>query len=683
MTQGTGSNGTGLQFTIKIEGLDPETFAVIGFEGQESLSAAFAFDIELASQQESITAQQVVDRPVSLTIWHHGEKQQQWHGIASQFAIGDSGHHHTFYSLTLVPPLFRATLRRNSRIFQQHTTPEIISVLLQEMGITDYLFALKNEYQPREYCVQYRESDLAFIERLAAEEGLFYYFSHKEGKNIVIFSDDCQQQPLLSQWQPYNAMAGGTAGRPYVRQFARHTRSAATSVQLSDYSFKNPAYHFQHTAQGAETTFQQTPIEHFDYPGRFKSDACGKPFTQYRCESLRRETITATGSSNIPQLLSGVKFVLGEHPEPDCNRDWLPVSIRHSGSQPQALEQAGGNGMTRYHNQFTAIPGHRQWRPAANTKPRVDGPQMATVVGPAGEEIYCDEFGRVKVQFPWDRYSDNNDKASCWIRVSQGWAGSQYGMVTVPRIGNEVIVSFLEGDPDQPIITGRTYHAGNTPPYSLPDNKTRTVLRTETHQGNGYNEVRFEDQAGSEEIFVHAQKDTQIQVGNDQIDVVKHDRHLEVGNNRITHIKASEHLTVDGESRHHTKGDMTLIVDGSLHLKQGKAWISDSGKEIHIKAGSKVILEAGTEITVKAGGSLVKIDPSGVKMHGGVIRCNSGGSAGNGSGYQGQAPTLPDKLAPPPKVKDAELTPLQIATLKAAAPFCQECEACKNGECSL
>ncbi len=223
--------------------------------------------------------------------------------------------------------------------------------------------------------------------------------------------------------------------------------------------------------------------------------------------------------------------------------------------------------------------------------------------------------------------------------MSQGWAGSQYGMIALPRVGHEVIVSFLDGDPDQPIITGRTYNATNQPPYELPANKTRTVLRTETHQGDGYNELRFEDQAGQEEIYVHAQKDVNVLVEHDRRDDIKHDLHLDVENERFTQIKVNDHLTVEGESRHHTKGNYTLTVDGSMHLKQGKALLVDAGNEVHLKAGSKVVIEAEAEITVKAGGSFVKIDASGVSLVGAAVNLNSGGSAGSGSGFAGLIPT--------------------------------------------
>ncbi|WP_417545810.1 type VI secretion system Vgr family protein, partial [Marinobacter sp.] len=302
-----------------------------------------------------------------------------------------------------------------------------------------------------------------------------------------------------------------------------------------------------------------------------------------------------------------------------------------------------------YHNTFSAIPADKTWRPKPTHRPLMNGPQMAIVTGPEGEEIHCDEFGRVKVRFPWDRRqrpkevesSNNDEHSSAWLRVSQGWAGGQYGFMALPRIGNEVIVSFLDGDPDQPIITGRTYHATNTPPYALPEHKTRTTLKTQTHKGEGSNELRFEDEADQEQIYVHAQKDLDLLTENNRTEVIKKDSHLTVENDRFSHVKGSKHQTTDGEKREHTGKDHSFSVTGSLHLKAGTAWLSNSGTELHIKAGQKAVIEAGAEITVKAGGSFLKIDPSGVAMSGASIKMNAGGSAGKGSGQKVQVPDMP------------------------------------------
>nr|PMH60730.1 type IV secretion protein Rhs [Enterovibrio norvegicus] len=430
-------------------------------------------------------------------------------------------------------------------------------------------------------------------------------------------------------------------------------------------------------------SFQRGTYEHYDYPGRFKSDAAGKPFTQYRLEHLRSDALTATASSTIMQVDAGMVFDLDGHPDETTNRDWIVVTLHSEGTQPQALEEHGGEGMTSFHNTFSVIPGHRPWRPIPEAKPCVHGPQIAIVTGPAGEEIFCDEHGRVKVQFPWDRYGNSDDASSCWVRVSQGWAGGQYGMIAIPRIGHEVIVSFLEGDPDQPIITGRTYHATNVPPYPLPANKTRTVLRTETHQGEGFNELRFEDEAGQEEIYVHAQKDMNLLVENDRKDNIKHDLHLDVENERFSHIKVDDHLTVDGQSKEHVKGDKTVTTDSSLHIKQATSQLVDAGSEVHQKSGAKLVIEAGSQITLKAGGCFVTVDTAGVHISGPVIDLNAGGGSGSGSGFGGIAPTLPSQIPPKPADPLPMLSPAQIATMKSAAPFCEECEACKDGQCAV
>ena len=658
---------TGLQFTLTVEGLAQSAFVVTEFTGEESLSHPFHFDIALASRVETIMPQQVVDKTVCLSVYQDGIPQQVWHGIVKGFEQGDTGHHHTFYRLIMVPALSRLALRHNSRIFQLQTVPEIISILLQEMGINDYAFSTSRACLQREYCVQYRETDYDFVSRLAAEEGLFYFFTHLDGKHTLVFSDDTQSVPNVAKAMMYNALSGGQAGLPFAQHFIRHTQVKPSSVQLKEYSFKQPAYHFLQDAMGTELDAQQIDYEHFDYPGRYKDDDSGKAFAQYRIESLRKEAIYGQGKSNFSALTSGYKVTLMDHPQADCNKAWLLVSVKHKGTQPQALEEMGGEGATTYSNQFDVIPAHRQWRPEGGARPRVTGPQIAIVVGPEGEEVYCDEFGRVKIQFPWDRYSQGDEFSSAWVRVSQAWAGAQYGMVTLPRIGHEVIVSFLEGDPDQPIITGRTYHAANQPPYALPEHKTKTVIRTESHQGDGYNELRFEDQAEQEEIYLHAQKDLSLLVQNDRKDDIQHDQHMAITNNRFTHIKVDDALTVEGEKREHIEASQSLVVEGSLTLTQGKALVNEAGNEIHLKSGSKVSIAASSAITIKAGGSFVQIDGGGVHLVGGAINLNAGGAAGSGSGYQGVMAQLPNELEDP--------IPLEAARFISFAGFMKAEEA--------
>ncbi len=658
--------GNGLRYHFSAEGVSDESFSVLAFDFKEGLSSPFEVKLTLLSRLDDLTPESIVDQSGLLSWYQSGELQRQVHGIVSQFSKGDTGHHHTQYHITLVPALSRLKLRQNSRIFQQKSVLSIIATLLIEMGIKDYAFSCdaRFESQVREYCVQYRETDFDFISRLAAEVGLFYYFQHSEKSHTLVFSDSTTKQPQLDAPLPYNAVNGGAAEAPFISSFSYQHQIKPASVTLKDNSFKKPQYSFLQTSTGKSLDFQRSEnYEHFDYPGRYKDDESGIPFTQVRQEYLRRDSQVASGKSNLMQAISGSKFDLTEHGDVALNRDWLMVSVEHKGEQGAAAEEANTQAVTTYSNIFTAIPGNAPWQAEPNAKPLVTGPQSATVVGPKDEEIFCDEFGRVKVQFPWDRYGLKDDKSSCWVRVSQGWAGGQFGMMAIPRIGHEVIVSFLEGDPDQPIITGRTFHCANQVPYPLPANKTRTVLKTQTHKGEGSNELRFEDEADKEEIYIHAQKDMNTLVENDHSTNIKHDAHLDIEHERFTRIKANDHLTVEGESRTLVKQDVSLNIDGSLQQKVGKKSILEAGTEIHFKAGTKIVIEAGAEITLKAGGSFLKIDPAGVHLVGAAINLNSGGSAGAGSGYAGTLASLPGQ------VEAAVLAQGEVVQLPEATTF--------------
>ncbi len=666
-----------LRFTFQVNGLSEELFVVRGFEGQECLSNqnscfGFRYGIRLASRREDIQPEQIVDKFAELHVYQNGELTQQVHGVIRNFTQGDIGHNHTFYSVTLVPELERLSLRHNSRIFQFKSSVDIVTTLLKEVGIQDVTFSLTRDCQQREFCVQYRETDLEFVQRLAAEEGWVYSIEHQNGKHKLVFTDSSELFPKLSEAVTYHSTAGGVAPSCFVSAFSKRTQSEVSEVALKDYSFKKPQYSFMQEQFGSNMSYQREGYEHFDSPGRYKDDINGKAFSRVRLEYLRRESHLASGLSNHAGLRAGTLFTLEDHLNVDMNRSWLVVNVNHKGEQPQALEEGATQGATTYSNSFSVIPSSQNWQATPQPKPQVDGPMMALVVGPEGEEIYCDKYGRVKVHFPWDRYSKGNEHSSCWVRVSQGWAGGQYGMLALPRIGHEVIVSFLNGDPDQPIITGRTYHAVNNPPYPLPDNKTKTVIRSETHKGEGFNELSFEDQVDNEQIYLHAQKDFVSEVKNDHSTHIKHDKHLTVDNDNFEQVVNNHHLTVDGESRTKVAKDSTAITDGSVHQKIGSLYALNSGNEVHVKSGQKVVIEAGAEITVKAGGSFVKVDASGVSIVGPAINLNSGGSPGSGSGYSGQAPVLPngvDSVAAPKAVTPMSISASEVAgTLLLTAP---------------
>ncbi|ASA57637.1 type VI secretion system Vgr family protein [Vibrio gazogenes] len=673
---------TRLKFKLTIDGVNDETLVVRDYQGIESISDSvddqgqpvygYRYRIDIASRNSDLSFEQMVDSTALLEVLRDHEVAQKVHGIIRNFSRGDTGHHHTFYSLTLVPSLERLSLRHNSRIFQQLDVPEILSVLLQEMNINDYAFSVRRECAKREYCVQYRETDLEFFHRLAAEEGLMYHFEHQQDKHVLVLTDNPEGFGRLSMPVPYNALSGGVFENPYVSTLIEQKQMEVSDVQLGDYSFKKPSYNLAQSATASDMNYQRGDYEHFDHPGRFKDDTSGQAFTQIRLEALRRQAHTFHGKSNDAQLQAGKRFDLMEHLDSEMNRNYLLVQVAHQGSQPQALEESGGSGATTYANQFAAVLGDQVWQMTPRSKPLLKFPMMGTVVGPEGEEIYCDEHGRVKVHFPWDRkawdrYGSSNEQSSCWLRVTQGWAGAQYGMMAVPRVGHEVVVHFLNGDPDQPIITGRTYNANNVTPYPLPENKTKTVIRTETHQGEGYNELSFEDQSGSEKIYLHAQKDTDTLVENDATTHIKHNQSTTIDNDRYSHIKVNDHHTVSGEARTKIAKSQTLMIEGELHVKAGKVWVNEAGTEIHIKAGEQVIIEAGNEITLKAGGSFVKVDPSGVSLSGAGVNLNSGGSAGSGSGFGGKNVMLPNSSAKATTAEQSSFTPKQASLITANA----------------
>ena len=636
----------GLQFTARVGDLPSDLFSVVGFTLTERLSELFHACLELASADPDIDASDVLEQSVAMVVWQDGAPLRRFTGVVNEFARGDSGHRRTRYELIIQPPLWRLGLMHNSRIFQTQTTDNLVRTLLEERGIMSAVFDLKRAPREREYCVQHRESDLAFVERLAAEEGWHYRYQHGsvDGNEQpgLILADHHGDAPRLEPAE-YNGKAGGTTQQPAVFRFRYEQRVRAASVAMKDYTFRNPAYALMHE-QSVAALNQRQDYQHFDYPGRFKADASGQPFTEAKLDALRNDASTAHGESNRTDFTCGAKAELTEHNNPSLNRDWLLTAVTHTGKQPQALEEEGGSEPTTYHNTFSAVPADKTWRPNPTHRPLMDGPQIAIVTGPEGEEIHCDEYGRVKVRFPWDRYSKNDEHSSAWLRVSQGWAGGQYGFMALPRIGNEVIVSFLDGDPDQPIITGRTYHATNTPPYALPEHKTRTTLKTRTHKGEGSNELRFEDEADKEQIYIHAQKDLDLLTENNRTEVIKNDSHLTLENDRFSHVKNNDHITTDGEKRQSIGADCSQSIGGTLHQKSGSATLCEAGNEVHHKAGAKVVLDAGVEITIAGGGSFIKLDPSGVTLSGPGIKINSGGSVGSGSGVSPKSADLPNML---------------------------------------
>ena len=631
-------------FTLSLEGVEHD-FKVLEFRGREAISQPYRFDLELVSERPDLDLQSLLHRPAFLAFAPDGSGV---HGLVHQAAQGESGKRLTRYRLTLVPQLAYLAHRTNQRVFQHLTVPQIIAQVLEEHGIQAdaYRFGLGPVvYPPREYCVQYDETDLHFIQRLCEEEGIHYHFQHGASGHELVFGDDQTVFPRLAA-TAYQQDSGLVADQPVIKRFGLRLETRTSRVTRRDYDFEKPRL----TMEAAFHSDFQPDLEDYDYPGRFTERARGKHLSQRALERHRHDYELAEGESDQPRLVSGHFLPLTEHPRSDWNQLWLLTEVLHEGKQPQVLEESvtshvdSGDGFVQgYRNHFSATPWDIPFRPVLrHPKPKVLGSQTAVVTGPAGEEIHCDEYGRVKVQFHWDRHGQADDKTSCWLRVSSSWAGDRYGGIAIPRVGMEVLVTFLEGDPDQPLVTGCLYHKEHQVPYDLPANKTRTVFKTlSSPGGGGYNELRIEDRKGAEQIYLHAQRDWDENIEHDQKIRVGHERHDTVEANSYSELKAEEHLIVAGDRKVEIKPDDHLTVGQTQHIKLGTAQLTRAGREVHLKAGQKMVIEAGVELTLKAGGSFIKLDPGGITVSGPLARINAGGAPGKGSGIKIKSPVRP------------------------------------------
>jgi len=638
-------------FSLTLEGVEHD-FQVLEFQGREAISQPYRFDLELVSERPDLDLESLLHRPAFLAFAPDGSGI---HGLVHRIAQDESGKRLTRYRLTLVPQLAYLAHRTNQRIFQHLTVPQIVAQVLEEQGIqaNAYRFQLGPViYPPREYCVQYDESDLHFIQRLCEEEGIHYHFEHSTAGHVLVFGDDQTSFARLGQPTAYLQDNGMTADEPVIKRFAVRVATRASRVSRRDYDFEQPRLLMEAAYRGepAANALPQPDLEDYDYPGRFTERARGKHLSQRALERHRHDYRLAEGDSDQPGLVSGHLLEISDHPRREWNDLWLLTEVLHEGKQPQVLEESvtshvdSSDGFVQgYRNRFSATPWDSPFRPALNhPKPKVLGSQTAVVTGPTGEEIHCDEYGRVKVQFHWDRIGAADDKTSCWLRVSSNWAGDRYGGIAIPRVGMEVLVTFLEGDPDQPLVTGCLYHKEHQVPYDLPANKTRTVFKTlSSPGGGGYNELRIEDRKGAEQIYVHAQRDWDENIEHDQKIRVGHERHDTVEANSYSEFRAEEHLTVAGDRKVEVKPDDHLTIGQTQHIKLGTAQLTKAGREIHLKAGQKMVIEAGIELTLKAGGSFIKLDPGGITVSGPLARINAGGAPGKGSGIKIKPPVLP------------------------------------------
>ena len=574
---------------------------VLSFHISEALSTNFMVDLTLACDQD-IAFDDVIGQKAYLTVLGH-QTDRYWHGVIRDFTFTGTNERFLIFRATLVPVVWLLTQEQDCRIFQGENTQQIVEKILKEAGLTskEYAFANQSPGTTREYCVQYRESDFNFISRLLEEDGIFFFFSHDQKDTAVVFGDGpTAYKPIDGQAKVALSPAPGMVSeREFVRtiNFSRHVHSGKITVR--DYNFEKPALDL--TAEGKDKVFEN--LEVYDYPGRYSDQGAGKKIANLRLQQSITYKDQCMGDSVCPRFAPGRTFSLKtSEKRTEFSKEYLLVSVSHVGEQPQALEElANPQASNSYHNTFSCIPASVPFRPqGAASKPIISGVQTAMVVGPAGEEIFTDEYGRIKVQFHWDRQGKKDDKSSCWIRVSQVFTGASWGAMAVPRIGQEMIVGFIEGDPDRPIITGRVYHGNNPVPYDLPSEKTKTTFKSNSSLGgSGYNELRFEDKKGQEEVYLQAQKDFNELVKNDHSTTVKRNQTISVDGDQSTTVQGNQSVTVKGggQSVVHSKVDIT-------------------GKH-QLDASDTIEIQAPTHIKLTCGGSTVTIEPGKITLSAG------------------------------------------------------------------
>lgn len=635
--------------------LGKDVLLLAKLRGQEGLSEIFNFYIDLFSEKDKIAFEDIIGQNVTITISLADGSYRYLNGLISRFSqeygvsMPGSGFRSSYYSATVVPWFWLLTRTSDSRIFQNLSVPDIVEQIFSEKGFTDYKLNLSATYQPREYTVQYRETDYNFVSRLLEDEGICYFFSHEDGTHTMVLADSSGANEPCPMQESANFRLSGEKHIGYEDQIdslKMVKEIQAGRYSLNDYNYEIPNNDLKVTSDTTHV-FGPGEREMYDYPGGYDKRNMGDSLATLRMEEEEARIITLSGASDCRAFASGYRFKLHDSFQDDWNdKEYLLTRVSHEVDQSAqyftGASAAGDEGS--YKNHFECIPHEVPFRPVRNTrKPVVDGVQTAVVVGPSGEEIYTDDYGRVKVQFHWDREGTLDENSSCWLRVGQSMAGNGWGALFLPRVGHEVIVEFIEGDPDRPIVTGQVYHGINRPPYKLPDEKTKSTFKSNSSpDGGGFNEIRFEDKKGEEQLFTHAEKNQDVRVKADSREWIGNDRHLVVKNEQLELVESNKHLTVQGD--HNEKVDGTISIETSMDLQEkvGMKHAVDAGMEIHLKAGMNVVLEAGISITLKAGGGFIVVGPAGVTISGTPVLINSGGSAGSGSGCSPAAPKPPD-----------------------------------------
>jgi type VI secretion system secreted protein VgrG len=659
--------------------------------GYEGVSRLFSYELDLlAYDNDSISFSDIVGQKVSITLQLPDGSPRYISGFVSRFTQGETDARlFTHYRAQVVPWLWFLTRQADCRIFQNMAVPDIISKIFDPFGFKDFKPNLKSSYPQLEYCVQYRETSFNFVSRLMEEFGIFYYFDHTtQGKHTMVLADQSSNLPAIPGSPiSYDTEVGGLADPEVITNWHVGQEVKTGKYSVTDYNFTTPSTSLLSNDPTVISLSASQGLELFDYPGLHTTKDQGDTVAKVRMQEEETGSMVVSAAGNCRGMMSGFSFVLKNHYRDDQNTTYVITEVRHFASAGNTYV-AGASPAEIYNNHLTCIPASVPYRhPRVTAKPFVQGPQPALVVGKSGEEIWVDKYGRVIVQFYWDRLGEKNENSSCWIRVSQPWAGGNWGAMWIPRIGQEVLVSFLEGDPDRPIITGRVYNEDQMPPYTLPDYQTRSTFMSRSSKGGGssnYNELRFEDLTDQEQIFMNAEKDMDLRVENDSREFIGANRHLIVTANQQEQVQAEKHMHVQGSHFEKVDANMSLQIGGNQMEKvTGDKSLSITGNQsesvtgnvslsvtggkndsitmgyamtamsIHLTGQAGIVIECNAGITLKAGASSIDVSPSGVYITGTPMAyLNSGSMPAMTSDPSGGSPDSPEDPKDPDTADD-------------------------------
>ncbi|MBI5069866.1 MAG: type VI secretion system tip protein VgrG [Deltaproteobacteria bacterium] len=577
------AGGSEQEFEIEVDGCGPDDLQALEFTAEERISRPYTAEVTaLVAEGVTIEGKSLLGAQATLKIHLGDGTDRLLSGVIAQVQGWVEGGKETrdLVRLRIVPTLWRLGQTRNNRIFQGKTLPEIAQEVLAA-GRVEHRADLTGEYPVREYVVQYGESDLDFVSRLLEECGIFYYFEHDADPVTMVLCDDSASRPQVagSGSVAFREATAKNATRESLDAHAARLEVCSDAVMLRDFDFERPGVDLTTSARGAGS------LEVYEYPGGYTDMEAGKALARIRLEEVQSRVERFHSAGQTRRLLPGHVFELAEHPLEPMNGRFLVLAVRHQGRQRQA--QAGESQPEAYRCHVESIRAEVPYRPPRVTpRPLLPGPQTAVVTGPAGEEIHTDLHGRIKVQFHWDRQGKKDDHSSCWMRVAQAWAGPGWGALYLPRIGQEVVVEFCEGDADRPLVTGSVYNGANPPPISLPGEKTKSTLRSASSPGgDGSNELRFEDAKGSEEVYLHAQKDLNVTVENDKTEQVLGNETHTVAKDLVRRVTGAQTLTVGKDDTTTIQGNQGLDVIAGRTVTVGGTHAETVGADQIIEVG--------------------------------------------------------------------------------------------------